>query len=189
MEKRHPRGVTTDLWDGGGGRGRNNGKTSPTRGHNWPFRCLDCSNCSIISYWQDKATFRSNTKCCLRSSEERYFYWTYLHSSIYACKTFHFSWLKTISNSHTAEWIIYQYMIEPFFWNLTRPSKLTFTLEESQEKKWRTDSGSTDNLHLRIVVVWSNNSWRGCRVAPLVSYLRYLGSVKDRYFKEGERRL
>ena len=35
------RGVTTDLWDGGGGRGRNNGKTLLTRGHNWSFSCLD----------------------------------------------------------------------------------------------------------------------------------------------------
>ena len=26
-------------------------------------------------------------------------------------------------------------MTEPFFWNLTRPTNLTFTLEESQEKK------------------------------------------------------
>ena len=40
-EKRDPRGVTTDLWEGGGVRGRNNRKTWPTRGHNWPFRCLD----------------------------------------------------------------------------------------------------------------------------------------------------
>ena len=30
-----------------------------------------------------------------------------LHSSIYACKTFHFSWMKTVSNSHTGEWRIY----------------------------------------------------------------------------------
>ena len=40
-EKRDQHGVTTDL---GGGRGRNNGKTLPTRGHNRPFRCLDLKN-------------------------------------------------------------------------------------------------------------------------------------------------
>ena len=39
----HTRGVTTDL---GGGQGRNKQKryrhfSSLTRGHNWPFRCLD----------------------------------------------------------------------------------------------------------------------------------------------------
>ena len=46
---RYWRGVTTDLWDGGGGRGRNNGKTSLTRGHNWPFRCLDKMPVSIAN--------------------------------------------------------------------------------------------------------------------------------------------
>ena len=40
-EKSDTCGVTTDLWDGRGGQGRNNGKTLRTRGHNWPFRCLD----------------------------------------------------------------------------------------------------------------------------------------------------
>ena len=44
MEKSDPRGVTTDLWEGGGGRGRNNGKTLLTRGHIWNFRCLDISS-------------------------------------------------------------------------------------------------------------------------------------------------
>ena len=43
-EKRYLRGVTTDLWDRGGGQGRNNGKTLLTRGHNWPFRGLDFAN-------------------------------------------------------------------------------------------------------------------------------------------------
>ena len=37
-EKRHSRRVTTNLYDGGGGRGRNNGKTLLTRGHNCPLR-------------------------------------------------------------------------------------------------------------------------------------------------------
>ena len=57
-EKRYYRGVTTDLGGGRGRnnrktlptrghnrpRGRNNGKTLPTRGHNRPFRCLDSDN-------------------------------------------------------------------------------------------------------------------------------------------------
>ena len=108
----------------------------------------------LMSYWQDKATIRSNTKCYLRSSEERYFYWTSLHSSIYACKTFRFSWLKTDSNSNTGEWIIYQDMIQPFFWNLTRPKNLTFTLEETQEKK-RNDGGTPVPRTTCICGSWS----------------------------------
>ena len=57
-------------------------------------------------------------------------------------------------------------------------------------------TGFTDNLQLPIVGLWRRTTIvdegredalprGGC----LVSYLRYLGSVKDRYFKEGERRL
>ena len=42
------RRVTTDLWDGGGGRGRNKGKTSLTRGHKWPFRRLEYVVCRIL---------------------------------------------------------------------------------------------------------------------------------------------
>ena len=60
----------------------------------------------------------------------------------------------------------------------------------------RVRTGFTDNLQLPIVGLWRRTTIvdegredalprGGC----LVSYLRYLGSVKDRYFKEGERRL
>ena len=45
-QKRHQRGVTTDL---GGGAGQEYTKTSLTRGHNWPFRCLD-----LCSWPEDK---------------------------------------------------------------------------------------------------------------------------------------
>ena len=41
-EKRHVGGVTTDIWDGGGGgAGITEKRDWHTRGHNWPFRCLD----------------------------------------------------------------------------------------------------------------------------------------------------
>ena len=50
-EKRYSRRVTTDLWDGGGGRDRNNGKTLLTRGHNWRFRCLDSTKLSAFNPW------------------------------------------------------------------------------------------------------------------------------------------
>ena len=55
-------------------------------------------------------------------------------------------------------------------------------------------AGSMDNLRLPIVGVWRKATIvdeGGCAglLPCLVSYLRYLGSVKDRYFKEGERRL